>query len=918
MTDNILPRNLNTLKTGNWQSLLDDLREQNPKLYRRIVRKMIIQLRRVGVIQATNLQNQLDGNTTTTLRFSDNRPRQIVDGVDEMQLGNEVFELANATLGGKLLMESLEKWLQEDRSAFLLRTLSDRVATFEEAKEALSQYIQFTNDGMELSPFIQTGLKCDLIRRFLTDELEYINTAKEFVRIHDFYDLLQRTIALPDSHGKLGGKTAGMFIAAMALTRTSSESEEVLPVRIPKTWYVASDTSLEFINYNNLEEIVEQKYKEIWQVRAEYDHIVQLFKSSHFPPIIVEGLKTALNDFGETPLVVRSSSLLEDRRNSSFSGKYKSLFLANQGSFDERLAALLDAIAEVYASLFGPDPIEYRSERGLLDFHEEMGIIIQEVVGTQVGHYYLPTYAGVIFSHNEFRWSPRIKREDGLVRMVPGLGTRAVDRLGDDYPIMFAPGQPKLRINMMAEEILRYAPNKIDLINLKLNRFETIPIKPFLCKYGSDIPRFTQIISLYRDDRFTPPSPLSTDLEAEEPYVTFEGLITKSKFVERVVTMTRLLRERLMTPVDIEFASDGTSFFLLQCRAQVFAQESEPAVIPFNTPPEQVMFTAKKYVSNGWVHDITHLVYIVPSAYTNLPDKASMVEVGRIIGALNKALPRRQFILIGPGRWGSRGDIGLGVSVTYADISNTAMLIEVARKKGNYVPDLSFGTHFFQDLVESEIRYLPLYPDDKGIVFNETFLLNSSNVIGDIIPESKAFDEVIRVINIPESTGGKILEVYMNGELDEAAAILTVPSGKANHKPIRKPQIRIPREAENHWRWRMEMAERIAASLSAGEMGLMDIFLIGNVQNGTAGLDSDIDLLVVFSGEEKERRELLRWFEGWSLCLDEINYLKNGVRRGGLLDIHWIDAGDIKGSLEKAVSKAAGGQAKRLKLKAEC
>ena len=96
-----------------------------------------------------------------------------------------------------------------------------------------------------------------------------------------------------------------------------------------------------------------------------------------------------------------------------------------------------------------------------------------------------------------------------------------------------------------------------------------------------------------------------------------------------------------------------------------------------------------------------------------------MRDVGRAVGRLNKLLPKRQFILIGPGRWGSRGDIKLGVPVTYSDINNSAMLIEVARQKGNYLPDLSFGTHFFQDLVEASIRYLPLYPDDPEIAFQE-------------------------------------------------------------------------------------------------------------------------------------------------------------------------------------------------------
>src|SRR5450756_2403429 len=149
--------------------------------------------------------------------------------------------------------------------------------------------------------------------------------------------------------------------------------------------------------------------------------MVQVFKHSHFSPEIVQGLSVALDDFQDCPIIVRSSSLLEDRLGSAFSGKYKSLFLANQGTKRERLLAVKDAIAEVYASVFGPDPIEYRSEKGLLDVHEEMGILLQEVVGTKVGRYFFPSWAGVAFSNNEFRWSPRIRREDGLVRLVPGL-----------------------------------------------------------------------------------------------------------------------------------------------------------------------------------------------------------------------------------------------------------------------------------------------------------------------------------------------------------------------------------------------------------------------------------------------------------------------------------------------------------------
>ena len=120
------------------------------------------------------------------------------------------------------------------------------------------------------------------------------------------------------------------------------------------------------------------------------------------------------------------------------------------------------------------------------------------------------------------------------------------------------------------------------------------------------------------------------------------------------------------------------------------------------------------------VRDISHIVYVDPAQYAQLgSDK--LLGVGRVVSRLNALLPRRQFILMGPGRWGSRGDIRLGVRVSYADINNTAVLIEIARQRGDYTPDLSFGTHFFQDLVEAAIHYLPLYPDEDGIAFNEEF-----------------------------------------------------------------------------------------------------------------------------------------------------------------------------------------------------
>lgn len=233
------------------------------------------------------------------------------------------------------------------------------------------------------------------------------------------------------------------------------------------------------------------------------------------------------------------------------------------------------------------------------------------------------------------------------------------------------------------------------------------------------------MVSKVEHDHLSTLNRISLDPENDDLIITFQGLVEKTDFIEKVRTIMDVLQESLKSPVDIEFASDGETFYLLQCRPQSYGDDDLPSPIPRDIPRSAILFEANKYVTNGRVPDITHIVYVDPDGYAKLEERSQMQAVGRAVGQLNKSLPKRQFILIGPGRWGSRGDIKLGVPVTYSDINNTAMLIEVARQRGNYVPDLSFGTHFFQDLVEAGIRYLPLYPDDDKILqrrFPEPFL----------------------------------------------------------------------------------------------------------------------------------------------------------------------------------------------------
>jgi len=874
-----------------WKVIMGFLRRTNHALMARITRKMINYLCWIGAKDADKLLREYVAEDLEATS-DENRPAHRTKMQDVSTLADKTFVIASEHCSDEEMINNIRAWIEEEKASGLIETLETTHSSLFDVASALDRFESSEVEETELPSALQKSLRVSLLRRFFSDDLNFLELMKDRVEVADFHELMQHIVYPSYSHGRLGGKSTGLFVACTLLKKSELHGDVFDQIKKPKTWYVSSDSLLEFIRHNNLGDIYDHKYNEIERIRQDYPQIVQIFKNSRFPSDMSNGLAVALDDFEDSPLIVRSSSLLEDQMGAAFSGKYKSLFVANQGGKKERLDALEDAIAEVYASIFGPDPIEYRAERGLLDVHEEMAVMIQEVVGKRVGHYFLPAYAGVAFSCNEFRWSPRIKREDGLVRVVPGLGTRAVDRLSDDYPVLFAPGQPGLRVNVTSDEVMRYSPQKIDVIDLEKNSFETISLEKLLHEYGDEYPQIRDMVSIISDGQIRRPRGLEPDWESDNVAVTFQGLIEDGEFVRKVKTLIDYLQEKTGFLIDIEFASDGNDFYILQCRAQSAAPEFAPAPIPRDLPREQVLFTANQFISNGRVPEITHVVYVDPERYGELPDLQDMKDVGRAVGKLNKILPKRQFVLIGPGRWGSRGDIKLGVGVTYSDINNTCALIEVARRKGNYVPELSFGTHFFQDLVEADIRYLPLYPDDEGVVFNEPFLRRKKNVLQEVLPEYSHLSDVLHVIDIPEVAEGQILKILLNADLDEGVGLLATPAGETTEDDLQ--EFRVEERSEAHWRWRMRMAEKIAGSLDGERFGVKGIYVFGSVKNAASGPGSDLDLIVHFDGSAEQRDRLSMWLDGWSRSLAEVNYLRTGYRSDGLLDVHIVTDSDIE------------------------
>lgn len=902
---------------SDWRVILDLLRSTNPPLFMKLTRKLLHVLCWNEIDEAKTLleQSSIDELTTKSAKKpgDDNRPLKKKKLNQYRQYIDSILKLASENMKDEEIYSRIEKWLMDDESSELITTVESRSSTLANIADAIRKTYLVSPEKVKLSKSTIKGMRVSLLRRFFTDDLNFIKYAKEYVKLTDFYAIINKMIFPPFSHGSVGGKSSGMFLASKILLKKAEENELLRKIKIPKTYFIASDGVLAFMHYNNLEEVLEQKYKEIEEVRLEYPLIVQMFKNAEFPPQMIKGLASALDDFGNTPIVVRSSSLLEDQMGAAFSGKYKSLFLANQGSKEERLSALCDAVAEVYASTFSPDPLEYRAERGLLDFHEEMGIMIQEVVGKRVGKYFLPAYAGVAFSNNEFRWSPRLKREDGLIRLVPGLGTRAVDRTGNDYPLLIAPGQPNLRVNVTAMEKIKYSPKFIDVIDLEADEFDTIEIDTLLKEYGNEFPAISKVVSIIDGDMIREPMGFGTDYSQSDLIVTFNGLLDNTNFVKKMALILKTLQNKLHTPVDIEFASDGDDFYLLQCRPQSFTLDSSPDEIPDAVNKDDILFKTNKFVSNGKMPEITHVVYVDPLKYNEIKDVEKMRLVGRIIGKINKILPKRKFILMGPGRWGSRGDIKLGVSVTYSDINNTAMLIEIAKKKGDYVPDLSFGTHFFQDLVEASIRYLPLYPDEDDSIFNYSFFNQSKNMLAELLPDFAEFEDIVKIIDVKKEKNNRILKILLNADEDIGIAIFT--DLQENVKSSKK-QIEYKEDHyTDHSKWRMIIAEHMCEYLDFHHFGIQGIYLIGSTKDATAGPKSDINLIIHFKTEIQNKSELDAWFEGWSLAISEMNYLRTGIKSEGLLDVHFITDEDIKNKNTYALKIASvTGAAKPLKL----
>jgi hypothetical protein len=618
--------------------------------------------------------------------------------------------------------------------------------------------------------------KVVLIRTIISDQLRYINVAKEWFTISDLVHIRQRKIGA----GKIGGKAAGMLLAARILEDLTEGPMKVC-LHTPESYFIGSDEMYNFMSINNLVHWNDQKYKSEEEMREEFPQIERDFLAGSFPPDLLQHLQTLLSTVGSQPLIVRSSSLLEDNFGTSFAGKYDSIFLPNQADPHQNLLALTRAIASIYASTLNPSALLYRRSRGLQDYDERMALLIQVVRGERFGQYFMPHGAGVAFSRNLYRWAPQIRREDGFVRMVWGMGTRAVDRVGSDYPRLVALSHPMLRPNTSPKLIQRYSQQFVDLIDLKDNSFKTLPISEVLDSHYGPLRYVAQV---YEPEGYF--TSLKSNVVSPEGQlvVTFEELLRGTSFADTMREMLHLLERSYRAPVDMEFTlhmipgQDGRGkpnicIDILQCRPQSYLMDSEQVPLPSNLPPEKVVFATTFMVPQGCIEGVEWVVYVPYETYFHMADNASRVALARVIGKVNAALRGKNFICVGPGRWGS-SNADLGVPVVYGDIYNARALVEVTGQGvgTGLVPEPSLGTHFFQDLLEAQIYPLALYLEDPGSQFQRGFFYDMPNHLARMIPGSEDMQPVLRLIHVPDFAPGARMKIVMNDDRSTAIAFL--------------------------------------------------------------------------------------------------------------------------------------------------
>lgn len=583
-----------------------------------------------------------------------------------------------------------------------------------------------------------------LSRLVLSRNNRILKLIRRFFSLEDLLLIKERLIGT----GFIGGKALGMLLSRKILIGdTGYDWPHTLEHH--DSFFIGSDVFYSFIVQNGWWKLfMGQKTPEGYFDRAL--EIKEKILSGTFPEPIRERFQLMLEYFGQSPIIVRSSSLLEDAYGSAFAGRYDSFFCVNQTAPEKRYEVFEDAVKRIFAGTMHEDALAYRLQRGLDQMDEQMAIMVQRVSGSDHGNYFFPELAGVGLSHNPYVWKKNMDPGAGMLRLVMGLGTRAVNRVEHDYPRIVALDDPLTRPLAGMRDIRKYSQHYIDLLDLVGNACKTVSIR----ELTGSIPaldlsaiavRDTEVRNYGRDH--TPPE--------DHWILTFDAFLTGTPFIEMMRRLFHVIEQAYGTPIEIEFtvnhnAAGDIRINLLQCRPFQTIYNDTGISLPRSIDPGKVFIRMEGNFMGGNVSlPITRLIVIDPENYAGL-SLSEKYSVARLVGKLNRMIADRQtrpVMLMGPGRWGTQTP-AMGVPVTFSEINHISALMEISYQAGSMVPDLSFGTHFFHDLTETRIFYAAIYPEQTDVVFRQEHLAELPNTLSQISPRDEGLAHVVKVFDL--------------------------------------------------------------------------------------------------------------------------------------------------------------------------
>ncbi len=665
--------------------------------------------------------------------------------------------------GGRLYLHPLKVWNRYSSTMFLPHSYDAESGIFRPLTDGLetSRYYRIMQEAasdtqdqsFDSHDRFFSRAKADYQNGRFTQETEEMIIESTMTRDAKMHALIRRYFEPGDyfrlrdrmiGSGAIGGKACGMLLARKMIEKTHPEYAPHQEQH--DSFYIGSDIFYTYIVSNGCWNTrIRQKTEEGYLSAAQ--ELKESLLGGSFPNNIREKFRSMLEYYGQNPIIVRSSSLLEDGFGNAFAGKYESVFCPNRGELNERLKQFEQAVRTVYASTMDPSALEYRKQRGLADRDEQMAVLVQRVSGSHYGPYFLPCVAGVGYSYSAYKWMPDMDPSAGMLRIVMGLGTKAVDRTENDYPRLVNLDRPEVTMLVKIAEKHRFSQHRIDVIHMAENRFEEVSLRELL----PHLPQWYKNTVLEHD--YDAESRLrETGTWRDVYFVSCQRLLANRAFTSMMKTILYELQKAYDNPVDIEYTVNlgGNGDFvinLLQCRPLYVGREGGVTEMP-SLPAAQTFFDiTDSSMGQSAVRQIDVVVQVEPKEYYEF-EHARKPLIADLIGQINEYYKGsgKNLLLTVPGRIGTSSP-ELGVPVRFVDISGFGAICEVTDTRAGYMPELSYGSHMFQDLVEAEIFYGAIFGDRRTRCYDRDFFEAHENLFAQICP---GHDDLARIVQVYE------------------------------------------------------------------------------------------------------------------------------------------------------------------------